>query len=754
MSADELTDFTGGTVWTKAAWVGSWIERTTLQPISAVNVCAPEYGQAIIRQHIGSHNLADRTAFAAEAALDLRDHYVKIVNASDSSEWVGIITEQSTEWLGFQAADPTGIRTYVARSLDHLLDMTPIVGSWCSDDGATVYQIDRSLTFNISHERGGTLIGNRSAAKIGLTPMWYFTLDGSEWTIKNILEYVLDQYAGSMGFLWELGGQIDDLDQLTTIVSLDGLTVRQALNKLIDRRRGYGWTLRMVGSEPQDVRIHVFSLFTSDVNVGGFTFTENAEQGDVDLGAKHLIKRILVSSDYSRAYNKIRVQGRPVKACFDVRTGNAAPLRAAWSVALLDEYKEGAKNIAGYAGWPLQTQQEENDRVRARERYRDVFAKWEIDPDWDWETFVSGPLGDMPVALSIASDGDFILNGKLQAVASDVYPGTRPFLPFLPLKEGVDYSTAGWEAAVTDTLPFRAPFVTIPHPLHGEVLSGSDGPFVYIHDMQQPDIPNGRVSMENRGTAIRIQFSPNYLFAANGPAEPGEPAEYWGDPPEHEPGVYQNIWWYDAVRGSRRRFWATICIELDTRLVVEIACGSAPSTDFDRDLVIDVPDAELWYAMVATVVGIEKDGRHAYLLGDEASPNAVLDSGHAVAMVLRDDSPRLRALALLAKEWYGIAHSPAKLQTHQVKDYGGPGQYYENAVVDGGADVFAVNSIVTKQAWDYEQGTTSIETAWWDVDWSRIVAVNVPGYGSQPEFVRDILRMAKNLEAARQTEGA
>jgi len=724
-----IADYPTIKIYTKASWAAAWTERSTLKPVSVVDVAAPEMSKAVIVQYFGEHNLAQRDTFAAEDKLDLLDQYVQIDCASPDFQWTGIVIDQTTEELGRDVANPTGTRTFVAYGLDHILDMTPIEGSWCKKSTGDVYHIHRSLTFNVSHERGGTLLGNRTA-QTGYS--WYFEDNAQLWTIKNILEYLLAHYCVAQGPDWELGGLIDDLDQITEIVSLDGLTVRQALNKLIDRRRGYGWCIRSIGAGT--ATIHIFSLFAEHVIVGDLAFSKNAEQGAVDMGEKHDPRRILTSSSYSRVYDRVRVQGGRIKACFNVRA-RAEPeadeaLIADWTAEDEQAYKDGAKNVAGYSDWPAWLKREENDRVRAAARFKDVYSKFRIRDDWGWG-------GNTPANLSIGSDDDFILNGKLCYLASNRYPCGRPLLRWLPLKEGIDYRwPATWTHTGKDGLPFRAPFVLVPHPeTDRNSVSWIAGRWLYVDDLRDPDFPNGRVSMEDRGSALRIQFSPNHLFAS--------PDDWAG----HEPSKDAPLW-------EAWRLKALVAIELDERLTVEVQCGSAPSADFDRMVVIGVPDAELWYIIATSDVGLYKDGSPvAISIHTDASNLVKNDEGSIVAYLLRDDSPRLRAIALLAREWYGIPHASGSLQISKLKDFAKPGKYITNATCNSGAFSVPINSVVTKQAWDFESGTTTIDLSWWDVDWRRVAPMNIPGYVGQSEFVREMNRAAQASDAYRQTEG-
>lgn len=713
-------------IYTRATWAAGWTERTTLRAISAVTCIAPEVSKALVRQSYGNKMQEGATAFAVEAPLDLRDHYIKIACASPAYAWYGVVMQQGTNILGATASDPTGIQEFSCFGLEHLLDRVVIDKGYVRLGANSFSTVGYCPAFNSRNTRTGEVVGNRhdnDNATVGGTPegtgVYRFSgIDGNLWTNLDILRYLVHFFApGPTGLFW-LTGQYSDLAQITEVHELDGLTLREALNKVIDRRLGYGWCIRVSESPNTGAGIHIFSLFASDVTAGALTFNANSETWAPDVSTAADVKSSVVLRDRSQIYDSVRVRGARIKSTFTLSASDFVP---GWTSTQEDAYRAGASGDGGYAAlaWPEKVKA--NDLRRAGDDLASVYSLFILNRAWSW--LVYQPPGTQVLTQAAPVCGD---DGELTFTAPQPYDGPRAFLANLPLEEGRDYSITGFTsgAPAAAEVAFRRPFV---------LLADGTGAYHYADDVGTPDIPDAQVSPERNEMALRVRFRPAHIMALNQwPPAVGGP---YADP---APSQYVPIYDWETLI-------ATVCVETDQNLQVVATASGSPLAEYRRTLVLDVPDAELWYVADGTVVGIDGAGvvervYNAYPVGDPLW----------TPILLRDDRDHLRSLAALAAQWYGVEHVAAHIEVTQLDNYASPG-YLVTTVTGGVAQVFTVNSVVSRQSWDFIRGVTEIDTGWWDVDWQRVAPVDKYRMPDQKSLLRYVDTLDRQF---RETKGA
>ena len=135
---------------------------------------------------------------------------------------------------------------------------------------------------------------------------------------------------------------------------------------------------------------------------------------------------------------------------------------------------------------------------------------------------------------------------------------------------------------------------------------------------------------------------------------------------------------------------------------VEIDRADAPRTRQKRELFIKLPDARLDYVVPNTVVAIE-NGERVYS-----------ESGGYV----RDDRPRMKAIAKAAAQWYGTERQTLGLRFKQIRDIVRVG----DLIVDVGETYNrqGVKTAVTAVGYDFSgaEPFTEIETSYADLDFS------------------------------------
>src|SRR5581483_3448688 len=254
----------------KAKWTDQWETAHYYQVMEVFEAAAPTIPYAKIRYRAGTirredggagvDTQLDQSNFSPETAKNLLGYYVRIQylpTAVDTSTkpknaltvFVGQVVDYATQYAGGDNAD----QVFTAMALEHILDKVMIAGSYFNNAGSAT-RIDRSVVFNERYTMGPSPLGNRSSAKIakaqGSSKMSYVFDRGdathpenSVWSALDILNYLLTFYAPD-DFTITLAGTYDTLAALfPPKLSLDGDTLHAALCKIIDRRRGMGWTI-------------------------------------------------------------------------------------------------------------------------------------------------------------------------------------------------------------------------------------------------------------------------------------------------------------------------------------------------------------------------------------------------------------------------------------------------------------------------------------------------------------------------------
>ncbi len=700
MSVD---DYAAVTVYTRENWADAWTERAGLAPLRCVDALSPEKSYAEFEWRYGADMLPGETSYASVSPLDIANHYVK-VSATDVGTWYGIIIKPEDHPHGVDGEDPSGVQMIRAVGMSHLLETARIEYSHALDVDANAITINRVLPFNRRNSAGGTLIGNRCTAQVG--GKWYFSDDGATWTGQSILQYALDWFAPTItGAAWSLGSLDADLDQISYVLFPRLLSLRHILDQVADRRRGYAWHLRIVENDglDDDFVIDIVSVLASDVSVGGDTFRQNPFAVDLDISSTADVEDALVVEDHSQVYDTVRVEGARVRTCFTVAFADST-LEAGWSAAEQTEYLNAANDAADYATLTRAEQIRRNEQRRADDATRRAFAFYRIPRDWD------GEAGDGEGGAKETASPDVDVDGSLlDGVATDLYLSDQRLLESLPLRQGLDYSSHPyantWSTNAEPT--FR--------PLFAIVLDPQTGKFRYCHNLADPDIQDARVAPASRELGLWVVFHPQHVLGLNhlGSAE-----------------VYETEPAFDYST-----MVATVAIQTDTHLAA--SATQAAGVEWDRELLITVPDAELWYVLPGTVVGIDDDGDLIHV------------DGTAAQRTLRSDADRLLRIATLAHAWYSTAHYAVRLQRGQILDILAAGDFLLD-LTTGTGQVFSVDSICTRQEWNFQEHTTTVTTGYMDIDWPALAPVNAPTVADMRQLMYVLAETREGSEFARQ----
>jgi hypothetical protein len=452
-----VVDFTQTYAQVKSAWSDdNWKTVDYLQPISATAAVSPNMPSATFLYHYGEIKREDSAAFAQYSPLNIVNKYVRIVAFFPNGPQVlCIITDESFDMQG-AITDPQGDQTVIAYGLEHLLDRISIEGA-LTDQGV----IGWCPPFNESGHFGGQLQGNRSAAKLG--NYYVFSGDADVWMNSNIIEYLIYRYCP---LPIVIAGQGDVLTQIYGSYYFEGYTLRQALDKLIERRRGTGWFLNTDGTG--NIELRIFPVLGETISVGDFTFSGNPNKLSLILDDAIDVENCTTQMAYSTLYDRIVIQGARKKLCFTlaVADGNLIP---GWK----------AYDEASYRA--LSGDSEENDLARQSTLYDAVYQRFIVSPTWDWKA----NLGN-GVMKSILPDGAPRWN----------YP--RPLLRWIPIEK------AGGDVGVDE---YEEPMAFI--------FDSEESIYYSVEKPGESGIPGGNIRMIDNAMGITLKSQINHIYGLN-----------------------------------------------------------------------------------------------------------------------------------------------------------------------------------------------------------------------------------------------
>jgi hypothetical protein len=703
-SAGTVYSFSAPIVRIKAAWADEWLLMPYARCSQSEQVAGPGISKATFEYMYGVAFREDGTEFIQWLPAAILDWFVKISAIIEGTEvdiWTGRIVEE------YRALQPrtdvsTGDQGFTAYGLEYELDRATIDGSvW--HEGASYKWSDVEATFNRRVERGNSLTGNRSTNP-ETDHSYVFSGEGETWTAAEAVEYLLDRFGPDAPAI-TLAGQTELLDFTCPPMTARG-SVWAAICSIINPRRGMGCALRTDGTA---ATLHVFSLLDEAISEGGVEIPANAEPCAFAADGDIMIEKLVIGQSSGAKVDEIIVRGEPVLTCFSLEYLDTN-LEAGWSAAEETAYKEAAKNQSGYGAMDDEEKASTNDAYRGREVFRRIYSTFVPPAAWNFTAaFIHN------VAPTVLDDGNID-----PATPADVVRATKCFERSLPLLEGYDYTGA----TPIDNNPaniepqYRRPFAVVYW--DGDADGHPDGyRFAEKAGDAEEKVPGATIRMLEGQMGIEVLFRPNHTLAKGhwtGAEPTGDGSAYDVDESPYE---YRNWPFYD---------WRTMCVtvamRLDGRLQVRRTIGTGT-----RRLVVDVPGAELHYLVPDTILDVGVNG-------------AILTAPYGG--VIRDDSPTLRMVAALASAWYSKTRRSVNLSLKRQVNFAPVGSLLR--VVSGVDEDVECNTVVSRVAHDWRAGTTSIETAYTELDVVGAAGV-FADYPDDRAVRRALLAHERNLRA-------
>jgi hypothetical protein len=779
-SAVDVIAETQTVVQIKAAWADTWQSVAFLRPLELQNAASPTqssasfewlYGQIDRPQHNG--------VFYTYTPVTLDGYFIRVLWISYGGSqvlWVGEIIMDSFE-MYHAACGIAGNQVIHAVGLERRLDRVSIIGAyvWGSFIGLEAPQvsvIEHCPTFNKPNRRGLTQIGNRSATREPITNMWHF-VGGSGaalWTNLDILEYLLYYYQPG-GPVYVLGGALEALNCIVQVHRLEGQTLYQALDHLVDRRRGLGWAIRTTGEGT--VYVYIYSLMDAPVTVDGATLPANPEQITLTIDGRTDISQTMIAKKASEQYDQILVLGSRIKVCCGLSVANiynsvtqgvasgvtisVDGLTVTWtggtitdtngeSVLIVEGSAALTDNVTNYLRWisgnsldigttPPSSPQilistitcsgesashEQPMGINAVLLSPSLSASWTSGEETLYKT---NPVGDTPATddstmcdLARASDyfkriyQAYILKAAWDGLHGDAVNGWRQ-VAFQMNLDGTLSETAApiWFNGGQRFLKYL--------PI---LQQGSDTE--YLHPMVFALHPEkGWVQLDS---CTESETPGAHISLCE-----GEPTLFIIPKINHILGL--NHFEGEGTQASTTdpvydwdTLVATVFIETDARL--KVLCNCAPTLVANpRTLTIEIDNAEFWYQTPYTPVGA---------IGGALVWN---DAGG----IVRDDSSKLRFIAAMAAQWYSRKRAMVQLHLEGIQPVGLVGQYIRT--VSSGWHSEQVNTVITSQHWTFrgDKPSSTVETGFLDI--SSEAFVEFPGFSKPRAFAREVARMRR-----------
>jgi len=644
-------------------WSKQWLYVPQWQPLTVTKTAAPALSSATFVTHYGTGEWENSAPMVSSGLLKCYNYFYVQIRGLVYGYWTilftGIIQTENFKLLGRSGASFTADQMLTAKGLDWLLRSRPD-GAWVEPvGGGSAIWLKNMPTFNRRHSHGGNITGNRSDFNEE-KDSYIFADTGEQWSNWDIIDYLLKHYQINNAPQFKLVNIAEiktSLENTVGVYDFSRTTIRDALNTLVNRSRGFSWSYAV--NADGNVAIIPFSLLDTDIAVGDMTIPANNNKVAINMWDD---ERAIVGVEQDRVpvYDKIVVRGAKMKSCCTLSFTDST-LEKAWTAAEETAYKDAAKNTTGYSELTEQEKAELNDKFRSTDRFERVFGTLRVPRDWPWQT---GGYAESPIVVP-CMDSTGVLTTLFRAAYWNV---DKRFLSWLPFLAGYDYKTfPATNKNPTDAEPEYRPLFVL--------IKNSAGKYQYAEKLE-PFAAAVRPLARELG--VSMKFRPAYMAAKN----------HWSSA---EPGVYTDNITDEGVDYDEIKLTALVETDQPVQLVHNLN-----NYENKRTLTIEIPDAELWYIVPGTIVDVDDKGDVIAYGGGGGSENLV-----------RDDRDKLRAVLAAAVAWYGREHNKVTITTKAITAGVPIGTMIVNTDVSG---IGAAGTVVTSINWNFQELTTTLNT--------------------------------------------
>jgi len=694
------------TVSIKEKLSGNWNTVPYLWPNRYRNSAAPEVSVANLTYDFGTIKRTDRAASSEYAPLeDLHGQYVRIqtdYEGAVETNFFGVIETVETRVLS--NVRKTGRQKITAYGVGHLLDRVPIDRAFHEETFGGTEEFAWTPAFNRRDRFGGQVFGNRSAQAIGQSASHVFHKypdheKADVWTNTDIIRYLLANFAPT-DLVLVLAGQI----VLSSIVEVHKATkwrsLWDALNQLIDRKRGLGFTIDF-DDEQQTTWLRVFTIAKEEIVVGSATLPANETQQEFQLPTSlpfvHLVDEIPFKETILNRASKIIVRGQRIKS-----TGTFGfpdfTLEGGWRRAGPKPPKSQYKDALLKGDDDAPDSQRDKDLKRTASFYGGLWTRFIAPKDFFWR--VGDGLGDeQRTNLAVHPFGD----GSISPLGTTHWNGHKKFLRQTPFLVGWDYTVDPpvRNAANEDSQPeYESMMVFI-----NDTWTSVDG--LQNHAPTQQSYRIDRIAIDR---VKSVGYRP--LDDVMGFELSVHPIHYFaGD----ELRIADSTFVETSPEFDYNELVCTATVETDVRQFIEVEIKDTPGAT-DRTIVVDVPDAEFWYVAPNTAI----DTKLAIVETGNRLTDPYVRANGGKSMVLRDDKEKLEGIAAFMQAWHQVNRQAVRIPIHRARNWIPVGTLITN--ITSVNEIKEVNTVVTSITTSFPEGAdggeanTTIETGWAALD--------------------------------------
>lgn len=555
------------------------VQSIVVNPELVLVSCAVHAGSTMstceIERRYGNVKFPHDPDFNKTPAKDITGWWLRMSILDDqgnpSVQFIGQIEASSRVMTGTHT-DGSGVQNWVASGGLKTLQRITISEAGFIDDGTGVVTKVGWIPAMNAHDKRGLLVGNKSLSGDAKSSYYYGGIQ--TWTHLDYLRYIVGVFVQqTTGPKWTIGGQTDILQSLqTTIQFPQAINAAEMLKHLIPVKYGVDFKIipTVTGFE-----ISVFALLDSAFAIAGVTMPANPDivkvirTGDISLFETHVVE----SSE--RRVDKVQVCGKRIVVCGTLKGDQAGgvSLVKKWSDSVEADYKDAG-------GFNSSSTSEQADKARKRDKYRDVYQHLGAPVPWD--------MDGNNWNVSCKDDGTLTTSGQIQN-------SVRKTLPWLPLKEGFDYSQTPPKdntLALTNDIPdFRPPLIIVYDP-QSQDDNGNPTPQYFLAEHRGIGC-----HVAHNDWGVWLHASPNHLMGLNHfQSNEGAGPDYSEKDPKFD---YEHT-------------IATVAIESNHRL--KLTYNMPPNLAAGDGSVMTIIDegAEAWVLLPSTVVDLNDSGFPVY----------------------------------------------------------------------------------------------------------------------------------------------
>jgi hypothetical protein len=646
-------------VFARRNWADEWEWLPFISCTMATEAAGPSVTKATLQYDYGNIYRPEYGSFQPFYPYDLDGAYVLVIVFDWwgwATLWTGV-ADVCTYDMDANLLYAGGRQTWQCFGMEHVLDRGYVLGGY-----TTEAYTERPMTFNQRSQSGGEIIGNRVAEGFA------FAEEGETWTHLDILKYlwaVINEFDSegnpTAPIYFDFTGEgLYVLSQITEEVKLEGLSFWQAIDRIIDRKRGVGY--RLVPDHTENmIWVYVYSNFAESIAFADLLIPAAAYQEIISFSGQRMQKPELTINRLS-AYGRVVVNGGPVYSCFTAAYADATIVEG-WAEELATAYAAGSSAEDATV--------DEHDAERATEKYRRVYTAHLLPDAWDW-TVYDGEGGVTPqnAAPTVTLDG--VVDPTLQSY--NFRMGKR-FERFLPVRA---------EGSTDQRPEYLKPLAIVKLP--DEVIEEEEvaGAYALVDKLDALNLYPASVDVLDDDLGILVRPRLGHVFGL--------------DTYDTETAADSNL----EPQIDYRTLIMTVNVALDKRLQVVLPIP-VTQTELSRAKIIDMPDAVAWWIAPGTVIDVE-DGvlqRH--------------EGG-----VVRDDGWRLRQMAIAAAAWFGRPRATLRWQTSTITLWYPVGMMIRALAGPEGYTDVGTSITETTYRFDGREQTTTSVTGYEELDFAAM----------------------------------